>query len=445
MHHIDAGGTARDDETMQAGLQPDGVRKDAYEASVVGSGFGGAVAACRLAQAGVDVAVLERGARFPLGSFPRHLVNRDSSLLWHHGGPYDIRPLNDILVVQAAGYGGGSLVYANVQMRAPAGVFDEGWPPGYSRATLDPYYDLVAYMLDITPVEEDPSTGKLPPKARLMGDAATRLGRRKQHFRSNLAVWFEGAGSEPTPNKFGVPQSPDGTKATAQLLGREIRGVHGASRLMFASALGKRAGVDRVEADLVHELRHHPLGLVVVARDRNANAIGVRRRPTQVPEDVPEDGVERLHDAGTGEVGLKKLARGGAVTVQLLEVAVAPRVVVVGVDHDLSFEALFGKLPEATKRHRNHDDLAEVGCLLHSHRPSARVELHDQIFQACRTARVAERYLVSGIKETPGELPADLARTNDSDSQSADPFSIVSIGLAACALASHDTGNHSRG
>jgi cholesterol oxidase len=43
--------------------------KHTYEAIVLGSGFGGAVAACRLAQAGVDVAILERGRRFELGSF----------------------------------------------------------------------------------------------------------------------------------------------------------------------------------------------------------------------------------------------------------------------------------------------------------------------------------------------------------------------------------------
>jgi len=55
-------------------------------------------------------------------------------------------------VVQAAGLGGGSLIYANVQMRAPAAVFERGWPRGYSRAALDPYYDLVAYMLDINPI-----------------------------------------------------------------------------------------------------------------------------------------------------------------------------------------------------------------------------------------------------------------------------------------------------
>jgi cholesterol oxidase len=76
--------------------------RDRYEAVVVGSGFGGAVAACRLAQAGVDVGLLERGRRFPPGSFPRHAVRADL-MQWQHGGPYDVRPFNDILVVQGAG------------------------------------------------------------------------------------------------------------------------------------------------------------------------------------------------------------------------------------------------------------------------------------------------------------------------------------------------------
>jgi cholesterol oxidase len=184
----------------------DGLSRDAYEAVVIGSGFGGAVATCRLAQAGVDVALIERGRRFPLGDFPRHVAGRES-LLWHHGGPYDIRPLNDVLVVQAAGYGGGSLVYANVQMRPRAVAFGDGWPTGYSRATLDPYYDLVGYMLDVQPVQANPATGEVPSKTRLMEEAAARLGRSAQFFRPNLAVRFEGSGALPTPNKFGAPQS----------------------------------------------------------------------------------------------------------------------------------------------------------------------------------------------------------------------------------------------
>jgi cholesterol oxidase len=183
-----------------------GLPKDAYEAVVVGSGFGGSVAACRLAQAGVEVAVIERGARYPLGSFPR-VGERIDRMSWREGGPYDVRPLNDVLVVQAAGYGGGSLIYANVQMRAPREVFDGGWPSGYSRTALDPYYDLVAHMLDIRQVGEDPATGELPRKTRLMEDAALRLGRGAQFFRPNLAVRFEGAGEAPSPNRFGALQS----------------------------------------------------------------------------------------------------------------------------------------------------------------------------------------------------------------------------------------------
>jgi cholesterol oxidase len=180
--------------------------KDSYDAIVVGSGFGGAVATCRLAQAGVHVGLIERGRRFAPGTFPRHRLRADLQA-WRRGGTYDVRHLNDMLVVQGAGYGGGSLIYANVQIRPPADVFEEGWPGGYSRAALDPYYDLVGYMLDIAPVRPNPATGELPPKTRLMEAAAERLGRSAQTFRPNLAVRFDGAGEEATPNKFGALQS----------------------------------------------------------------------------------------------------------------------------------------------------------------------------------------------------------------------------------------------
>ena len=183
------------------------LRRDSYDALVIGTGFGGSVTACRLAQAGIDVGVVERGRRWPPGSFPRQLSRLDSGWLWRWGrGLYDARPLNDILAVCAAGYGGGSLVYANVAARPPAEVFDEAWPRAYSRAALEPYYDLVAHMLGVGPTPADPATGRVPPKTRLMQEAADRMGHADGFFRPNVAVNF-GDPDTPVTNAFGATQT----------------------------------------------------------------------------------------------------------------------------------------------------------------------------------------------------------------------------------------------
>ena len=73
-------------------------------------------------------------------------------LLWHEsvnpGGMFDVRLLRDVSVICAAGVGGGSLVYANVQLRAPAEVFERDWPAAITRAGLDPWYDMTEAALD---------------------------------------------------------------------------------------------------------------------------------------------------------------------------------------------------------------------------------------------------------------------------------------------------------
>jgi cholesterol oxidase len=179
--------------------------KDVYSAVVIGSGFGGAVAACRLAQAGIDVAILERGKRYPAGSFPRAYDNLSAGWMWSLGqGLFDVKPLHEMQVVQAAGWGGGSLIYANVHLRPVPDVFASGWPQGYDRASLDPYYDLVGYMLDIKPITKVPG-GVLPPKTLLMKRIADELGRSEQFCYANIAVELEHPGRV-LPNKFGVPQ-----------------------------------------------------------------------------------------------------------------------------------------------------------------------------------------------------------------------------------------------
>jgi cholesterol oxidase len=181
------------------------------DAVVIGTGFGGAVTSCRLAQAGLTVRVLERGRRYDKPNakgelpFPRDFTDVAKGWLYAHDqGLFDVKPVEEVLIVESAAYGGGSLIYANVHLRPVPDVFAKGWPEGYSREELDPYYDLVAFMLDVAPITSRPND--LPPKTKLMADAAERLGRQDQFYYPNIAVDLRDANEGHHQNKFGVTQ-----------------------------------------------------------------------------------------------------------------------------------------------------------------------------------------------------------------------------------------------
>ncbi|WP_017603640.1 GMC oxidoreductase [Nocardiopsis alkaliphila] len=180
---------------------------DGFEADaiVVGSGFGGAVAAARLAQAGLSVIVLERGRRWKPGDFPRR-PDLNDGWLWELGqGLYDIRWLDRMGSVQAAGWGGGSLVYANVFARPFEEVLDARWPDRLRRGELDPYYDLAAHMVGVSPVGEDPRTGAPPPRTELIERLLEGTDKEEATVRPNLAVTF-GDPDTWRPNVHGVPR-----------------------------------------------------------------------------------------------------------------------------------------------------------------------------------------------------------------------------------------------
>jgi cholesterol oxidase len=172
-------------------------RPEHVEAIVVGSGFGGAVLAARLAQAGIGVVVLERGRRWERGSFPR-TENPADGWLWNvSAGLYDIRWLGKMISVQGAGWGGGSLVYANVFARPYDPSLSERWPAHLRREQLDPYYDLAAHMLEVQPVAADPATGRAPARTALVDDVVRKMADRTAGtVRPNLAV---GSPRTPTP------------------------------------------------------------------------------------------------------------------------------------------------------------------------------------------------------------------------------------------------------
>jgi cholesterol oxidase len=109
----------------------------AYDVVVIGSGYGGGVAASRLARAGRRVCVIEKGKEFPTGSFPSRLPELRRELQLNGGklrsgsrtGLFDFRLGADIHVLVGCGLGGGSLINAGVALKPDARVFaDPVWP-----------------------------------------------------------------------------------------------------------------------------------------------------------------------------------------------------------------------------------------------------------------------------------------------------------------------------
>jgi cholesterol oxidase len=147
-----------------------------YDVVVIGSGFGGGITACRLAEAGKRVCVLERGRRFAAADFADR-AEQAPELIWHDkrnpGGMFDVRMLRDVTVITAAGVGGGSLVYANVQLRAPGDVFDRDWPDAIDGAALESWYARTEEALEPRTTPADPALDKV----RAFANAARRAGR----------------------------------------------------------------------------------------------------------------------------------------------------------------------------------------------------------------------------------------------------------------------------
>jgi len=164
--------------------------QDRYDCIVVGSGFGGSVLACRLAQAGRKVLVLERGRRWQVEDYPS--VSQDN-WLWDQDEPekqngwIDLRIFKKMAVAQGAGVGGGSLIYANISIEAEPEAIDNGWPEGIDFATLKPFYDKAGEMLS---VKQLPDT-QLTERFKLVRDSAIATENEARFRKLELAVTFD--------------------------------------------------------------------------------------------------------------------------------------------------------------------------------------------------------------------------------------------------------------
>lgn len=165
-----------------------------FDAIVIGSGFGGSVSACRLAEAGARVVVLERGRRWHKDNYPRTLNGESNSdWVWDRHDPVarngwlDLRIFRHMAVAQGAAVGGGSFIYANVSAVPPRETFEEGWPEEISWDSLAPHYATVGQVMNVQTIPD----GQWPRRTGVMKEGADAIGAGDRFRKLELAVSFD--------------------------------------------------------------------------------------------------------------------------------------------------------------------------------------------------------------------------------------------------------------
>lgn len=180
-----------------------------FDVLVIGSGYGGAVCAARLAgqrRPGVKIALLERGREWVPGTFPDRLVSfnpfhplsRRPSWMSEQldGNPLGLFGFHsgDVPVVVGSGLGGASLTNCAVALEAEEDVFAQAaWPEALrSKNALRAYYAQAARMLRPRPTPADRATPKLRTH---LGSANALIGRgvwQASAYRAPLAITVDG-------------------------------------------------------------------------------------------------------------------------------------------------------------------------------------------------------------------------------------------------------------
>lgn len=148
-------------------------------AIVIGTGFGGSVAALRLGEAGIDTLVLERGRRWPIrpdGNTFATFEQPDGRAYWlrdrtgeailglpqlekridRYVGVLDVVEGNGIVIGAGAGVGGGSLVFNAIIVKPRRELFERVFPRELDFGELeDVYYPRVRQILGSAPIPDD--------------------------------------------------------------------------------------------------------------------------------------------------------------------------------------------------------------------------------------------------------------------------------------------------
>ncbi len=173
-----------------------------FDVAIIGSGFGGSIAALRLVEKGYRVLVIEAGRRFADHEFAKSSFELKKFLFFPRLGLRGIQRidfLKNVMVMSGAGVGGGSLVYANTLYRPPAEFFKTGSWAGITdwQTVLAPYFDQAECMLG---VEVNPF---FSPSDAAVKKVAERMGRGETFRMTPLGVHFGEAGKTVEDPYFG--------------------------------------------------------------------------------------------------------------------------------------------------------------------------------------------------------------------------------------------------
>jgi len=178
-----------------------------YDWIVVGSGFGGSVAALRLAEKGYRVGVLECGRRYRDQDFAESTWNfRRYYWMPKLGlrGIFRMTIFKDVFIVSGSGVGGGSLGYANTLYRArPAFFSDPQWDQlGEWESALEPHYETAERMLGVT---DYPLEG---PADLLLKEYGEKIGADDSYKPTRVGAFFGEPGKEVPDPYFGGEGPP---------------------------------------------------------------------------------------------------------------------------------------------------------------------------------------------------------------------------------------------
>ena len=225
------------------------------QAIIIGSGFGGAVAALRLGEAGVDTVVLERGRRRTIKDPTRddtfsRFENIDRRAEWmnpisktplydgkpigKYAGVLEVLPGKNLTFLVGAGVGGGSLAYGAILIQPPGEFFRQAFPAAIDYDEMDRVYFLrVRSVIKTAPIPDDVLNSEYFAGLRVLRDHARKAGFQERE-----------SSTDPRDGLVRFPMAVDWDIVRDEIAGRKVPSLI-AAQFWFGNNSGAKQTLDR--------------------------------------------------------------------------------------------------------------------------------------------------------------------------------------------------------